>query len=303
VTAPYNPSIVESASGYDLFFRYDVIKSTPGICPYSSRIGVVGLNKLFEQEDKEYKRIDLKSDYVEDPRALFVGNQLFLLFNWSRDTASSPRYMCVANLDQNSHEVNYSTVLNLNLRWIEKNWSPFEYTDENNKEKLFLEYQLSPHKLLELPNPQNNDLKDVGSFAESAFQTIPWSGNWGELRGGTPAKKIGNEYLAFFHSSFVDETNLRWFVMGAYTFSSTSPFNVTGVSKYPILFKDIYETPFINTSDITKRVIYPSGFVMEKKDGCDLIHLSCGENDCSVKVVTINKDKLLENMIRIEIKK
>ena len=88
--------------------------------------------------------------------------------------------------------------------------------------------------------------------------------------------------------------------MGAYTFNAAPPFNLTGISKYPILFKGIYETPFINTASIDKRVIFPSGFVVENQDDRELIHLACGENDCSVKIVTLDKEQLLKSMLRFE---
>ena len=63
----------------------------------------------------------------------------------------------------------------------------------------------------------------------------------------------------------MDENRLVWIVMEAYTFSATPPFNLTGISKYPILFRGIYETPFTNTASIDKRVIFPSGFVLAIK--------------------------------------
>lgn len=48
---------------------------------------------------------------------------------------------------------------------------------------------------------------------------------WGKLRGGTPAILVADEYLAFFHRSFIDQkTKLSWYVMDAYTFASSPPF-------------------------------------------------------------------------------
>jgi predicted GH43/DUF377 family glycosyl hydrolase len=112
---------------------------------------------------------------------------------------------------------------------------------------------------------------------------------------------VGGEYLGFFHSCFMDQkSNLLWYVMGAYTFEDQAPFRITGISPYPILFKDIYQTPIIHTGCIEKRVIFPSGYILEKQGDKELIHLACGENDCSVKIVTIDKDKLIQGMERFE---
>jgi predicted GH43/DUF377 family glycosyl hydrolase len=300
VEAPYNPSLIESASGYDLFFRYDVISRKLKYAPFSSHIGVVSLSSQFEQHAEEFKPIDLGTAYADDPRALFVGDQLYLFYNRLDEGLANCRFMCAVNLDRNSYAVNYSTILDPNLQWVEKNWSPFEYIGEDQKSRLFLEYRICPRKLFELPNPKINELCNVTLPKETAYFSPCWSQKWGEMRGGTPAKKIGDEYLGFFHSWFQDERGVFWYVMGAYMFDAHPPFNITRISKYPILFNGIYETPIINTASNGKRVIFPSGFVLEKTEDQELIHLACGENDCSVKIVTIDKEKLIETMIQFE---
>lgn len=299
VTAPYNPCLIESSSGYDLFFRYDVINHKLLHANFSSRIGVVPLNHRFEQQDREFTRIHLGSEYTDDPRVLVIEDRLYLFYNQLDEKFPKCRFMCAADLDKNTYTVNYKTTLDMNLHCVEKNWSPFAYVGNDQKSRLFLEYRINPRKLLELPNPQINELNNIHVPAESAFLSIPWTSKWGEISGGTPAKKIGDEYLGFFHSWFTDENKLVWYVMGAYTFNAAPPFNLTGISKYPILFKEIYETPFINTASIEKRVIFPSGFVLENQNGRELIHLACGENDCGVKIVTIDKESLLKSIQRI----
>jgi predicted GH43/DUF377 family glycosyl hydrolase len=298
VAAPFNPSLIQTPSGYDLFFRYDVMNPKLAHASYSSRIGVVPLNHQFEQGDQEFKRIHLETEYADDPRVLFVGDELYLFFNRLNEDNAKCRFMSAVNLDRNTYDVNYSTILDMNLQWVEKNWSPFEYVAEDGEPRLFLEYQITPRKLLELPNPQLNDLKNVTLPREVTYLSLPWGELWGRMSGGTPAQKIGDEYLSFFHSWFTDEKGLAWYVMGAYTFDSHPPFNITGISKTPLLFRGIYETPFTNTSSIKKRVIFPSGFCLEKQESRELIHLACGENDCAVKIVTIDKDKLIKSMVR-----
>ena len=129
------------------------------------------------------------------------------------------------------------------------------------------------------------------------------TGLWGGLRGGTPAQKVGDEYLAFFHSSFRDRNGIIWYCMGAYTFEDQPPFRITKISNYPILFEGIYGTPPMNTADPMKRVIFPSGFVVEERNGKEVIHLSCGENDASVKIITLDKNTLLRGMKKIQLKR
>jgi predicted GH43/DUF377 family glycosyl hydrolase len=300
VTAPYNPCMIESSSGYDLFFRYDVINPKLLHANFSSRVGVVSLDRRFEQQDREFTRILLGSEYTDDPRVLMIEDELYLFYNQLDENLPKCRFMCAANLDKNTYNVKYKTTLDMNLSCVEKNWSPFEYVGNDQKPRLFLEYKINPRKLLELPNPQINELNNIHVPAKTAYISLPWESKWGKISGGTPSKKIGDEYLGFFHSWFTDENNLVWYVMGAYTFNAAPPFNLTGISKYPILFKEIYETPFANTACIEKRVIFPSGFVLENQNGRELIQLACGENDCGIKIVTIDKENLLKSLQRFD---
>lgn len=299
ISFPYNASLIPAPSGYELFFRYDVISSKAKYLPFFSRVGVVHLNDQFEQGEKEFKRIDLKTEYAEDPRVLLVDDKLYMFYNVLNTKTLRNRSMCVANIDRTSFDVNYSTILEMNLQWVEKNWSPFEYIGADQKGRLFIEYQISPRKLLELPDPKVNEIKNLILPQEVAYLPLFWTNKWGTVRGGTPAQKIGNEYLGFFHSSFADR-GLVWYVMGAYTFAAEPPFGITGISDCPILFRNIFETPSVNNDLINKRVIFPSGFVIEKKDGKELIQLTCGENDSSIKIITLDKEKLMKSMNRFE---
>jgi predicted GH43/DUF377 family glycosyl hydrolase len=289
---PYNPSLIQLKSGYDLFFRYDVLSSKARIAPF--------FPGQFEQTTQEFKRIDLKTDYAEDPRIVEVGDELYLFYNDLDQQSLQGRFMSVANLNRDTYAVNYTTALDMNLQLVEKNWSPFEYIDEQQKARFFIEYRIHPRKLLELPNPQVNDLQNITLPREDSFISLLWPTKWGEIRGGTPAKKIGDEYLAFFHSCFKEDSGLVWFNMGAYTFEAKPPFRLTGISSHPILFKGIYDTPLTHTAPFEKRVIYPGGFVIEKQGERELVHVACGENDCAVKIVTMDLKKLKENLIRLE---
>lgn len=300
VMAPYNASLIQSTSGYDLFFRYDVISSRAKYSNFYSRIGVVHLNDQFEQEEKEFKKINLQTEYAEDPRVILVNDQLHLFYNALDNKNIRNRFMCVANLDRESFKVNYSTVLDMNLQWVEKNWSPFEYIGVNQEPQLLIEYQISPRKLLELSDPRIGEIKSLTLPKEVSYLSFLWPKEWGCIRGGTPAKKIGNEYLGFFHSSFKGDNELIWYVMGAYTFEAHPPFRITGISNYPILFRGIFDTPCINTASLHKRVIFPSGFVLEKQKDRELIHVACGENDSAIKIITLDKERLMKSINRFE---
>lgn len=87
---------------------------------------------------------------------------------------------------------------------------------------------------------------------------------------------------------------------GAYTFERNAPHKITAITPYPIVFPGIYDSKLINTADASKRVIYPAGIAIEKKGKNHLLHVSCGENDCAVKVVTIDYNRLRKNMTSIQ---
>ena len=298
VTAPYNPAILKTPNGYDLFFRYDLFQTKLKYASFSSNIGVVALDHRFKQQERTFKRIDLQTSYGDDPRVLLVKDQIYLFYNRLDENNPRCRHMCVANLKPDTYEMNYNTVLDMNLSSVEKNWSPFEYIGSDQKPHLFLEYRINPRKVIELIDPQVNDLKNIPVPGTMAYLDLKWGRKWGEIRGGTPSLRIGDEYLGFFHSWFMDERKFAWYVMGAYTFSAEPPFHVTSISPHPILFKGIYETALINTASCDKRVIFPSGFLIGEQEGREQIYLACGENDSGVKIVILDKKNLLNNMVR-----
>ncbi|MDP1608676.1 MAG: hypothetical protein Q8L98_05125 [Chlamydiales bacterium] len=301
VHAPHNPSLIASESGYHLFFRYDVTSSKAKYVPYHSHIGVVTLDRDFKQGNQEFKKIPIPSNYTEDPRVTKVKDQIYLTFNMLDEENLRCRCMTLANINEKTFDVNYMTVLDMNLQWIEKNWGSFEYTPKDKEPELIFEYQISPRTLFSLPDPTKNELKYLPLPREVAYCSFSWPNKWGQIRGGTPAQKIGDEYLAFFHSAFTEKKGLVWYVMGAYTFKAEPPFTITRMSPYPILFRGIFDAPIANTAQNWKRVIFPSGFVVEKQQDRELIHLACGENDCAVKIVTFDKKALLDSLVKFDV--
>jgi predicted GH43/DUF377 family glycosyl hydrolase len=320
--APYNGSIIENGSGYLCFFRYDTpyfnesldhIPSKPLHAnapynlherlniPYDAHIGVVELDSNFNQTNKEYITINTGTHTSEDPRIVSIGDETYLIYN---DLKSNDKARCmhIANINMNDFSVKFKTKLDLDMNHFEKNWSPFEYKEEDSAPQLMFEYHISPHKIFTLPKPQINDLHPLLFAGYTSPHALPWNEQkWGPICGGTPAQKIGDEYLGFFHSHFVDMQKNIWYVMGAYTFSATPPFKITSISSDPIMFKDIYHSKHDNGAYLSKRVIFPSGFVIRKENGKEVIHLSCGENDSCIKVLTLDKNLLLKSLKRIKI--
>jgi predicted GH43/DUF377 family glycosyl hydrolase len=286
----YNASLIESGDTYRLFFRVD----TPHIPPFVSHIGCVELDSNFNQTDKDYFFLDTKTDTSEDPRSLWVGNRLWLIYNDIASRSSAFRSMHAAVLDSSTFEVQKIIEMDLGLSRVEKNWTPFEGVFDSNEEpQLFFEYFIAPHILLHLDDSLENKITFYQGFSSDTY-SLMWPKAWGQIRGGTPAKKISEEeYLAFFHSGFLDSEGTRWYVMGAYTFSALAPYEIRKISTCPIIYKGIYDTP---TYRDDLKVCFPSGFVTETKNNRELIHLSCAENDMGIKIITIDKEALLKSL-------
>lgn len=293
VFAPYNPALVSTKDGYSLLFRFDKIRQLyTGI--FNTYLGHVNLDRDFNQTAEEYTTIDMQSLHAEDPRVICANDQLYLLYN---DVLSkSRRGMHIAKLDLESRKIHTVIPLDLKISLIEKNWAPFVYSANGSAENIYFQYKIaSPRKLLQL----GPDLLS-SSFEKGLAHECIWSDKWGGISGGTPALLVDGEYLAFFHSKFVDALGIFWYVMGAYTFEAHPPFKLTAISPHPILFEGIYDSAHLNTADPMKCVIFPSGLVTEQQGTQTLLHLACGENDSSCKIITFDKDELLKSLKKIK---
>ena len=286
VYAPYNPSIIENGDHYLLLFRYDTVLQM-FLNSFKTNIGCIELNRNLEQTEKEYKTIATDSDSSEDPRILKLNDKICLIYNDLDKKGFYCRTMRAAGLDVENGKATDIKILDPSWKRIEKNWVPFVHNDE-----LHFEYTISqPRTILKLTETPLEKLQETFPQRE-----LKWERTWGPLRGGTPARLIDGEYLAFFHSSFQSKLGQWWYVLGAYTFESKPPFKITKISPYPILFKGIYDTALLNTAQPGKFVIFPGGYAVERREGNTLLHLACGENDSNIKIITLNKDLLLKSL-------
>jgi hypothetical protein len=92
----------------------------------------------------------------------------------------------------------------------------YGHVPDSYKEDLrYKEYGVKDHVYSERYNPHTVSLSGIKNFC--------W--NYGELRGGTEAKIVGDEYLAFFHSQgTIHSRSSMTYWMGAYTFTRKAPF-------------------------------------------------------------------------------
>lgn len=311
VLAPYNASILETKDGYLAVFRYDIKerKKFAGITtpfrqkipfpsqkmPFKTFIGAARFDKDFNQITP-VQRIDTKSDFSEDPRIFIADEKLYLSYNDMQENSVYSRSIRLAELNPDTLQPLFISDIDQHINFVEKNWVPFTRKESSGEEKIYFGYGINPHKILGMQSPTSNQM-DHPIFPHTiAFQKMPWNEKkWGALRGGTPARLINGQYLAFFHTLFFDSKR-PWYAMGAYTFEANPPYRVTAISAAPIIFKGIYDTPAINTAHSKKKAIYPAGMALGNENGKDVIYVSCGENDSSVKILTFDSESLLQSL-------
>ncbi len=294
IFAPYNGSILENdQGGYHLVFRYDEPKEPWKIFPFYTHIGYAELDSKFSVI-RVVEKINTGSLSSEDPRLVRVGDDFFLVWNDKVKSEVYSRTMHTGKLRFPEVQLEYITDLDQRIKPVEKNWVPFASQKEGKPVFNFV-YGMHPHKILELPIPEKNQVVHLPGKERALKQTFEWESRWGALYGGTQARLVNGEYISFFHSWFKEDGKV-WYAMGAYTFEAEAPYRITAITPYPILFPGIYESSYINTSDPTKHIIYPAGLAIEERGKKTLLHVSCGENDGHIKIISFDYERLKKNM-------
>jgi predicted GH43/DUF377 family glycosyl hydrolase len=292
----YNPSLIPYGNGYLLSFRYTPDRHGQH---WVSFIGVALLdnafNPLCDPQLLETRRANVKTpSQAEDARLFAHAGKIYLIYNDNVDviapSLSDRRDLFVAELI--AAEEGFTLLPAIKLlyregrarRW-QKNWAPFK-----DGEELLIGYSINPHKIL---TPDLETGECFSCYESSA--ALNWS--WGELRGGTPPQLVDGEYLSFFHSGLYTGSAATWgwdlwhYFAGAYTFSAQPPYELTAISKEPIVGKGFY-----TFSNREKRVIFPGSFVAAGSK----IYMAYGKDDYEIWIATIDKEALKKSLISID---
>lgn len=295
----YNPSIIKTEYGILLSFRYPPNPKEFWI----NEMGVVLLNDSLEPISKpqllSFRSTDDYPPYYQDGRLFKYNGKLYILYGDCNDLnfprhenpfALHKEYMNVAELKFENNKftvtnpIKLSYVQRLNHQRREKNWVPFEWNG-----KLLLSYYPFPHEIMEA------DLSTgICHHLCTTSSAINWK--WGEVRGGTPATLIADEYLSFFHSSIPLKTRTSkkirkpHYFMGAYTFSSQPPFEMKRISPCPIIAEGMY-TP----TNYLLLVIFPCGHFVSGNN----VYVSYGKNDCEIWIAKIPLQHLLSSLKKV----
>ena len=213
----------------------------------------------------------------------------------------------------------------------EKNWTPFMY----DRKCYFIRFihnmsivTVTPLSNLTSLSVINKNIKYLTNIEESPeksplAQIHPYSyenpmylkWDYGEIRGGTPARRISEDsYLAFFHSkSKLRDTYLITYFWGAYTFTSKPPFTIQKMSLTPLVLRDFYEGRWSHDFNYVDYIVYPMSFVITGaynnvsspslcNENCrknSKVMVSIGIQDIDGYIVEINLQNLLETLVPV----
>lgn len=306
VMCAFNASIIKNNDDYIIVFREDI---KPLNSPRTEiRTGYVNFDKHFKPiSDPVYYKIPHKA--AHDARIFYHNNSLYLIYTYlalgqttlsTWNPLTTPMRQALAAIDQNGTIIQ-DTELHYGRELREKNWTPFEYKDNDGIIHEYLMYAYNPVEVISIDEPEI--IRQVVQSPIKSEQLVNlWENNWGQIRGGTQALLVDNQYLTFFHSWFKLSNNLKCYVFGALTFENQYPFRITKISKYPIITRDFYTTVDYECQLhrlVKKNVMFPCGVVQGKENNRDVFYVTSGENDHVIKLITIDKEHLLQSMVTV----
>ena len=291
----FNPSIIHWNDSLLLSFR-----ARDPITGHTNVVGFTALDENYEPTgDLYFLRTPpnpMCGQTIQDPRMIVISDKLYMIYSnvWKASERVARRVFATELRFDGEMFVACKPEVFLKFEGIpgnkfEKNWVPFDYNGN-----LLFSYTVNPHKVF-FPLFGKQKCETV------AYSEVATSWEWGELRGGTPAQLVDNEYLAFFHSSKVMSTtqsngkSMPHYFMGAYTFEREPPFTLKKISSEIIVGEHFYDPPYHNTWK-PLRVVFPCGYVQDGKN----IIVSFGRQDHEVWIVKLDKKKLMRSLIPVQ---
>lgn len=162
----------------------------------------------------------------EDPRLFWHKGRLHLAFiGWTGGVASQ----CFARL-RDDRTVEDAWQVNIpNRRDWEKNHSFFDHDGD-----LYAVYLTHPFHLIAKIDCERAEI------VHQEANPFPWSG--GELRGGAPPVRVGDEFWSFIHDR-IDINGMPTYRMMLYTFDAAPPFAPRRMIREPLLVADLKTKP------------------------------------------------------------
>lgn len=277
----FNCSVVDWSQQRWLVTRKRVINVRPG----HNRISFWRLSRNIPTAEYEVRFVRVaEGEHHEDPRAMAVGNNLFL--SYCNFTTRSFAHQCLARVNPGfivpeiAHVQYGKNAGHLMMNeGHEKNWTWFWHDG-----LAYCVYSIVPHMVLRFKGGHV-----VHQHLTDSYSTV-W--DFGAPRGGTPPWRVGNEYFAFFHSSLQLVRPRRRYFMGAYAFSAEPPFRITRVTTKPLLCGSERDPSGGNKLP----VIFPCGSLLTNGEWL----VTFGVNDCRCGWIKIPHEDLLGRMALVD---
>lgn len=281
----FNPGLVTIKGQDYLFVRQSWTPagskfSKNAIAIFLLNDGKLTMAKMFEPI------VQFEGEHLEDPRVFQDGWSIWLSccnFVWNQNNKSTYTHQVLFRLDANFTSLERHDVpcignganLALNTR-SEKNWLWF-----NHEGLMHMIYATQPHMVVKF----NTSFEQPENYL--LYPEYEWK--YGEIRGGTPPIRIGDEYWSFFHSSLpAPEHNSRRYHMGAYAFEAKAPFKPTRITREPLLSGSRHD----RIKPRSPLVVFPCGSKLDKGQWT----VSFGVNDLDCALIEIPHNELVPLM-------
>jgi predicted GH43/DUF377 family glycosyl hydrolase len=271
----YNPSIITRNGRTFVAYRYHPTKT------WQTQLAIAELSQ--SHEVIENKVIDTIGHSNEDPRLFIHDGRIWISYVHAIGGGPNAMPTCSVRYGRlvegkswtidGQHLVNYK---NNGISGVEKNWVPFVYEGA-----IHFIYQMFPEHTVISVN---------GSDVVQTHLSKRCRWKWGEMRGGTVPLEYNGQWLRFFHSRLNNEPAPRQFryYVGALLMNKTPPFDVTAISKRPILrgseFDALSETEKSSCHHWKANCALPYG----AEECGDSFTLSVGVNDALCELVTVS---------------
>jgi hypothetical protein len=251
-------------------------------------------------------RIDLAlNPTAEDPRLVVHQGRLFVTYNSAMDGkvlhTNRAMFLTEVGFYGPNNDLIFHTVRRKKLeiasvqQHTEKNWTPFSTADQ-----LHFIYNTNPPHIFAMGEDEWQQPGSAVTLTEVSRSKIKIKEPLGQMRGGTAAifDAARNAFASFFHTKLVINSSTRHYCAlyfaSLYTFSPTAPFEILEVLRFHIVPIGSYREPY-RDSEKSLWVTYPAGFV---RIG-DIVHLSYGQNDVSIGIVSLSYEALMESLLAI----
>jgi predicted GH43/DUF377 family glycosyl hydrolase len=261
------------------------LKENEYICAYRENEDNIYLCRLDSQFNIiTFSLFDLKLHHSADPRLIWTkNNQLLMIYSYYEDKMETEHILGLIVMENDNDFVKNIPfrISPASLKTRQKNWVPFEYQGD-----IYFVGEIKPHTIYKLNNFSDNETELVYS--------LDWESKWfshAHMRGNTPPVLLNDDtFLGTFHT-VETRGGVHFYDNGFYTFKASPPFNVIkSASRTFLPAEAACETYFRKHEQIV--CPFPIGMVIESDD----IHISYGDNDSSVKIISTTINEVMFNL-------